>query len=71
MPIEPQSITAACISLITNLDRLAVDMHSFVSLAGVVHPDLDAVLKELSSLGICLEALKSNSGKPMALESDL
>jgi hypothetical protein len=61
MPLDPLSITVACASLIANIGKLSTDIYSFVSRIRDAHRDLDGVLKELSSLGLCLEALRSDA----------
>jgi hypothetical protein len=60
MPIEPLSITVACTTLLSNVGKLSMEIYSFVSKVRDAHRDLDAVLKELSSLGLCLETLRND-----------
>lgn len=61
MPIEPLSIAVACTSLISNVGKTSLEIYSFVSKVRDAHRDLDAVLKELSSLGLCLETLRNDA----------
>jgi hypothetical protein len=61
MPIEPLSIVVACTSLISNVGKASVEIYAFVSKVRDAHRDLDAVLKELSSLGLCLETLRNDA----------
>ncbi|KIW74944.1 hypothetical protein Z517_11715 [Fonsecaea pedrosoi CBS 271.37] len=61
MPIEPLTITVACSTLISNVGKASVQIYSFVSRVRDAHRDLDAVLKELSSLGLCLETLRNDA----------
>lgn len=61
MPVEPLSIAVACTSLISNVGKTSLEIYSFVSKVRDAHRDLDAVLKELSSLGLCLETLKNDA----------
>jgi hypothetical protein len=61
MPIEPLSIVIACTSLISNVGKASVEIYTFVSKVRDAHRDLDAVLKELSSLGLCLETLRNDA----------
>ncbi|EXJ74276.1 uncharacterized protein A1O5_02572 [Cladophialophora psammophila CBS 110553] len=61
MPVEPLSIAVACTSLISNVGKTSLDIYSFVSKVRDAHRDLDAVLKELSSLGLCLETLRNDA----------
>ncbi|KIW92118.1 uncharacterized protein Z519_07102 [Cladophialophora bantiana CBS 173.52] len=73
MPVEPLSIVVACTSLISNVGKTSLDIYSFVSKVRDAHRDLDAVLKELSSLGLCLETLRNDAmvtskGVPQPLE---
>ncbi|ETI21692.1 hypothetical protein G647_08039 [Cladophialophora carrionii CBS 160.54] len=63
MPIETLSITTACVSLTENVDALTARIQSFVSRTCDSYRGLDAVSEELFSLGLCLEYLKSHSGK--------
>lgn len=60
MALDPLSITVACTSLISSVSRLSTDIYLFVSRAQDAHRDLDAVLKEPSSLGLCLETLRND-----------
>ncbi|OQV11322.1 hypothetical protein CLAIMM_15176 [Cladophialophora immunda] len=61
MPLDALSITVACATLIANIGKLSKDIYSFVSRIRDAHRDLDSVLKELSSLGLCLEALRGDA----------
>jgi len=58
---ETLAIVGTCIGLISTIGTLSTKIHSFVSRTRDAHRDLDAVLKELSSLGLCLETLRSDA----------
>ena len=58
---DPFSITVACFSLANSIGKLSTNIYSFVSRARDAHRDLDAVLKELSSLGLCIETLRNDA----------
>lgn len=57
---EPLSIIVSCTSLISSIGKISFEIYSFVSRFRDAHRDLDAVLKELSSLRLCLETLRND-----------
>jgi hypothetical protein len=68
------AITAACASLISGVVTLSKQTSSFVSDVRAARKDMDAVSRELSSLTLCLEALRDDSSKisfPKSLQQNL
>ena len=61
MLAEPLSNAATCTSLISSVGKASFEIYSFVSKVRDAHRDLDAVLKELSSLGLCSETLRNDA----------
>ena len=61
MPLDPLSITTSCVSLTASIGKLSIEIYSFVSRVRDAHRDLDAVLKELSSLGLCIGTLRNDA----------
>lgn len=61
MAADPLTIVGTCFSLIASIGKLSTEIYSFVSRVREAHRDLDAVLKELSSLGLCLETLRNDA----------
>jgi hypothetical protein len=61
MSAEPLSIATTCTSLISSVGKASFEIYSFVSKVRSAHRDVDAVLKELSFLGLCLETLHNDA----------
>lgn len=58
--MEPLSIATACVSLATGVRKLSMAIGTFVSQVRDARKDMDAVSRELSSLSLCLEALRED-----------
>jgi hypothetical protein len=68
------AITVACASLISGIVTLSQQITTFVSSVRNARKDMDAVSRELSSLKLCLEALRDDSSKinfPESLQQNL
>jgi hypothetical protein len=68
------AITVACASLISGVVTLSKQITTFVSDVRASRKDMDAVSRELSSLTLCLEALRDDSSKisfPESLQQNL
>lgn len=68
------AITVACASLISGIVTLTQQIATFVSQVRSSRKDIDAVSRELSSLALCLEALRDDSSKisfPESLQQNL
>jgi len=56
--MDPLSISAACVGLIASVTKLSTQIGLLVINVRGARRDLDAVSRELSSLSLCLEALR-------------
>lgn len=68
------AIAVACASLISGVVTLSKQITSFVSDVRASRKDMDAVSRELSSLTLCVEALRDDSSKinfPESLQQNL
>lgn len=59
--MDPFSVTTGCIGLLAAVTQLSVQITTFVSSVKHAHRDMDAVLRELTSLSLCLKMLRDNS----------
>jgi hypothetical protein len=59
--MEPLSIAAACSTLINNIAPLTAKIAAFVASVRDAREDMDATLRELSSLFLCLNTLRDSS----------
>ena len=66
--MDPLSITTGCISLLTGISKLSVDISSFVSSVRNARKDMDAVSRELTSLSLCVQTLRDDSSKTTYLD---
>ena len=57
------AIAVACASLISGVVTLSKQITSFVSDVRASRTDMDAVSRELSSLTLCVQALRDDSSK--------
>ena len=72
--MDPFSIATGCVGLLAAVAQLSTQVTNFASSFSSARRDLDRVLRELASLGLCLETLKDASAKleyPDALRADL
>jgi Fungal N-terminal domain of STAND proteins len=58
--VEPLSITTACLGLISSVTNLSIKISNFVSSVRDARRDMDAVLRELTSLSLCLRTLQND-----------
>lgn len=70
--VEPLVIASSCVSITAGLANLMMKIGVFVSEVKAARKDMDAVHRELSSLQLCLTALRNDemSGKP-SIPADL
>ena len=59
--MDPFSITAACVGLLSGITALSQSLASFVTTARQARKDLDGFSRELSSLGLCIATLKDET----------
>jgi hypothetical protein len=59
--IDPLSITAACITLVTTVSKVSIQINGFVQEVRDTRRDLDAVSQELISLKTVLEILSEDA----------
>lgn len=74
MAMEPLSIATGCISLLTGVSKLSIQISAFVASVRDARKDMAAVSGELSSLSLCLETLRDDSmkiGYPDAFRDNL
>lgn len=57
--MDPLSITASSVALLTSISKLSVQITTFILEVRDARKDLDAVQRELSSMKLCLEALRN------------
>lgn len=72
--MDPISITTACVGLIAAIAQLSIQLGAFVSDVRDARKDMDAVLRELGSLSLCLQTLRddsANSSLPESLRTSL
>jgi hypothetical protein len=72
--MEPLSIAAACSTLLNNLAPLSIKFAAFVGSIQDAREEMDASLRELSSLSLCLRTLRDTSANvryPEAFHGDL
>ncbi|KAJ9602501.1 hypothetical protein H2200_013044 [Cladophialophora chaetospira] len=72
--MDPLSIAAGCISVLSGVSKLSVEISSFVSSVRDARRDMDAVTRELGSLSLCVETLRDDSAKtryPDAMRDNL
>ena len=59
--MDPFTVTTGCIGLLAGVAQLSVQIATFVSSVKHARRDMDAVLRELASLSLCLGMLRDNS----------
>jgi Fungal N-terminal domain of STAND proteins len=59
--MDPLSITATCITLVTTISKVSIQINSFVREVRSARGDLDAVSRELISLKTILEMLSEDA----------
>jgi hypothetical protein len=72
--MDPFTLSTACVGLLAGVAQLSVQINQFVSSVREAHSDMDAVLQELNSLSLCLEALRDDSAcirYPQTLRNNL
>jgi len=61
--MDPFSITTACLGVIGTISRLSIEIPLFISSVRDARKDMDAVLRELTSLTLCLGAIRDDAQK--------
>lgn len=61
--MDPFSIATGCVSLLTGVSKLTIQISTFVASVRDARKDMAAVSGELSSLSLCLESLRDDSMK--------
>jgi hypothetical protein len=61
--MEPLSIAIGCVSLLTGVSKLTIQISTFVASVRDARKDMAAVSGELSSLSLCLETLRDDSNR--------
>jgi hypothetical protein len=62
--MDPLSITAGCVGLLSSIASLSGQIGKFVGDVRGSRKDMEAVSRELASLTICIEMLRTDCGNP-------
>lgn len=61
--MDPLSITTACLGALGTIAKVSLEIPLFISSVREARKDMEAVLRELTSLTLCLSALQDDAQK--------
>ena len=59
--MDPLSITTACMGAVGTISKLSIEVPLFISSVREARKDMEAVLRELTSLTLCLNSLRDDA----------